>query len=56
MRLNIYQQFIIATKYARFNEKAGRRETWPEIVDRWSDYMQTRFPLLKDTYCQAHIN
>lgn len=50
MRLNIYQQFIIATKYARFNEKAGRRETWPEIVDRWSDYMQTRFPLLKDTY------
>ena len=26
--------FTFVSKYARYNEKAGRRETWDEAVDR----------------------
>ncbi len=31
---SIYQQFIHISRYARYNEELGRRETWTETVDR----------------------
>lgn len=36
--MNDYQKFIFLSKYARFNEALGRRETWEECVLRYTDY------------------
>jgi ribonucleoside-triphosphate reductase (thioredoxin) len=36
-----YQQYIHASRYARWLENEGRRETWKETVDRYFNYMQT---------------
>lgn len=35
-----YQQFIHRSRYARWDEDKKRRETWPETVKRYFDYMQ----------------
>lgn len=34
-----YKGFIAMSKYARWMESKGRRETWVETVDRYVDYM-----------------
>ncbi len=39
-------QITVFNKYARFNSKAGRRETWNEIVDRNSDMHKSKYPQL----------
>ena len=39
-----YQQYIAISKYARFIEDEGRRETWDESVDRYIDYFSNKFP------------
>lgn len=36
----MYQEFIHKSRYARWLESEGRRETWPETVDRYITYMQ----------------
>lgn len=33
------QQFMFFDKYSRYNWELGRRETWPETVDRVVDYL-----------------
>lgn len=33
-----YQQFIATSRYARFRDEDGRRETWDETVQRWHDF------------------
>ena len=43
-----YQQFIHASRYARFVESEKRRETWDEIITRYLDMMIKKYPLLKD--------
>lgn len=35
-----YQQFIAISRYARWIEKESRRETWPEVVDRYLNYIE----------------
>lgn len=39
-----YQSFIHLSRYARFLEEEGRRETWPETVDRYLTYFRGRHP------------
>ncbi|KKK80825.1 hypothetical protein LCGC14_2819600, partial [marine sediment metagenome] len=34
-----YQQFIHLSRYARWLDDEGRRETWDETVDRYVNYM-----------------
>jgi ribonucleoside-diphosphate reductase alpha chain len=34
-----FQQFIHLSRYARWNEEKGRRETWQETVDRYINHM-----------------
>ena len=34
-----FSSFIHASKYSRWNEGLGRRETWGETVDRWWDWL-----------------
>jgi hypothetical protein len=33
-----YQQFIHLSRYSRFRDELGRRETWIETVDRYFDF------------------
>lgn len=42
---NGYQQFIATSKYARWNDDLGRRETWTETVDRYMSFMKTHLSL-----------
>ena len=34
----VFQQYVHASRYSRFNWEKGRRETWEETVDRWSNF------------------
>lgn len=38
----LMQQYIHLSRYARFNEVKGRRETWNESVKRYFDYFEDR--------------
>ena len=40
--MNDYQKFIAVSRYARWLDDAGRRETWDETVDRYVDYMSQK--------------
>lgn len=35
-----YRSFIAVSRYARWDEEKGRRETWAETVDRYVEFMQ----------------
>ena len=37
---SIYQDFIHISRYARFNDELGRRETWDETVERYINYFK----------------
>ncbi len=37
--MNDYQKFIAVSRYARWMDDAGRRETWEETVRRYIDYI-----------------
>ena len=39
---SIYQDFIHISRYARYNDALGRRETWDETVDRYIAFFQKR--------------
>lgn len=42
-----YSQFIHLSRYSRWLEKEGRRETWEETVDRYINFFVARSPELK---------
>ena len=42
--MNIFQQFIAVSKYARWIPEENRRETWSETVDRYWDWMSGHHP------------
>lgn len=35
-----YEEFIFLRTYSRWNDSLGRRETWPETVDRYVSFMR----------------
>lgn len=39
-----FQEFIHLSRYARWKEDEGRRETWPETVERYVNFFAGRFP------------
>ena len=43
-----YQEYIAASRYARFVDDKKRRETWGETVDRYVDYIFSRTPAIAD--------
>jgi ribonucleoside-diphosphate reductase alpha chain len=38
--MDLYQQFIARSRYARFIPEANRREHWPETVTRYMEFMR----------------
>jgi ribonucleoside-triphosphate reductase (thioredoxin) len=43
-----YQEYIAASRYARYQDDKGRRESWPETVQRFTDYIFNRTPAITD--------
>lgn len=44
MQMNDYQKYIHASRYARWLDDKGRRETWFETVQRYCDFWKGRYP------------
>lgn len=48
--MDLYEQFIHKSRYARYKHNEQRREHWDETVDRYIDFMNTKRPEIpKDT-------
>ena len=43
--MNLYQQFIHKSRYARYLEEEQRRENWGETVDRYINFFEERLDL-----------
>ena len=43
-----YQEYIAASRYARFLDDKKRRENWGETVDRYVDYIFARTPAISE--------
>ena len=41
-----YREYIAASRYARYQDDKGRRETWDETVQRFVDYIFSRTPVI----------
>jgi ribonucleoside-diphosphate reductase alpha chain len=41
-----YQEYIASSRYARFQDDKGRRETWDETVTRFTEYVFSRTPAI----------
>lgn len=56
--MNDYQQFIHRSRYARYLEDKGRRETWDETVDRYMTHVVGNKvdPLVAEQIRQAILN
>ena len=44
--MDSFQKFIAISRYSRWMESEGRREDWPETVDRWWSYFTQKVPAL----------
>ncbi len=42
--MNLYQEYIHQSRYSRYRDDLGRRETWDETVDRVKDFWLERLP------------
>ena len=42
--MNSYEQYIFNSRYARWLDDEGRRETWEETVNRYLDFFEKRNP------------
>lgn len=41
-KINDYQKFIATSRYARWRDDLGRRETWTEVVNRYLDFFDDK--------------
>lgn len=51
--VDAFRSFIAKSRYARWIEEYGRRETWTETVDRYVDYISAKADLTPDE--KAHL-
>lgn len=47
--LEALSSITIYSKYAKYNPELKRRETWDEIVDRYEQMMNNKYPALKES-------
>ena len=51
-----YQEYIAASRYARYIDDKGRRENWEETVERFVEYIFTRTPAItNDTVLRKEV-
>jgi ribonucleoside-diphosphate reductase alpha chain len=41
--LSTYQQYIVLSRYSRWRDDLKRRETWNEVVDRYTSFFSNKF-------------
>lgn len=46
MQMSQYQEYIHMSRYSRWRDDLGRRELWPETVQRLIDFYKEKFPSL----------
>jgi len=46
VKMDQYMEYIAASRYARYQDDKGRRETWDETVQRFVDYIFSRTPAI----------
>ena len=46
--MDSYQEYIAMSRYARFQDDKGRRESWEETVQRFVDYIFSRTPAIAE--------
>lgn len=51
-----FRSFISKSRYARWIEEFGRRETWSETVDRYVDFISAKASLLPDDKSHLRYN
>jgi len=51
--MNNFQEFIIKSKYCRWDDEQGRRESWDECVNRYFSYMFCRFDCTGPEFLEA---
>ena len=44
----ILSDLIVFSKYAKYDDRLGRRETWTEIVNRYENMMVEKYPMLSN--------
>jgi ribonucleoside-diphosphate reductase alpha chain len=44
--MDSFNEFIAVSRYARWREDLGRRESWPDTIDRWWNYFTDKEPAL----------
>ncbi len=54
--MNILQQVVAKTRYARFLDNESRRENWPETVERYMQYISARCADLGYTMPQSEYD
>ena len=54
--MNDYQKFIAISRYARWMDDAGRRETWEETVRRYVDYIRQQLGDNFRYYCEGNVH
>ena len=47
--MELYEQYIAKSRYARYLPEEKRRETWGETVSRYTDFFKDRGQLDKTT-------
>lgn len=52
--MNLLQEVVYKTRYARYLEAEGRREHWPETVKRYMDYVTSKAKLTAKEYAYLH--
>mgnify|MGYP003137716886 FL=1 len=50
------EDFVFALKYARYNEKEKRRESWSEAVDRYMGMIEDKYPLADTSDIRAAMD
>jgi ribonucleotide reductase alpha subunit len=54
--MNDYSKYIHQSRYARYSEEKGRRETWEETIQRLINFYSEKFPEHKDTLSKDVYN
>lgn len=52
-QLTPYQQYIVLSRYSRWRDDLKRRETWEEVVDRYTNFFEKKYG---DVYPSKQIN
>ena len=51
----ILSEIVVFNKYAKYLTNKKRRETWDEIVTRYTDMMITKYPKQKEQILQKNL-